>query len=214
MTTSATIIPEDYEPPRRRSDVRQYQPRHVTTTGTPPSSTIPFFRQKKNHNLPVGDATNTRNARWYITRLRDEQARWMGTTTDGDETPPPPPPPPLPPLPLHNHQYLHLHNIDASTRVDRHHHHYHWHNIYTSTRVSRCPHPIPTTPRYNHGHTTILDHPRRVDPYFHRQHVNVSTCVYHPLSTLPLQLEDERSARCIVSSHRYVLIYSFFISKS
>ena len=53
----------------------------------------------------------------------------------------------------------------------------------TTTTTIRRP-PIPTTPRYNHGHTTIFDHPRRVDPYFHRQHINVSTRVYHPLSTL------------------------------
>jgi hypothetical protein len=42
-------------------------------------------------------------------------------------------------------------------------------------------------------------HHRHIDPHFHHQHINVSTPVYHPLSTLPLGLEDEQSSRCITS---------------
>ena len=62
-------------------------------------------------------------------------------------------------------------------------------------------------PCYNHGHTTIA-------PHFHRQHINISTRVYHPLSTLLLRLEDEQNSRCIASQAIGMLFILFFYTKS
>ena len=59
-----------------------------------------------------------------------------------------------------------------------------------------------STPRYNHGHTTVA-------PHFHRLHINISTRVYHPLSTLLLRLEDEQNSMHRVSSHRYAFYIIF-----